>query len=416
MIRAIIFDYGGVLMRTADPTPRRDMERRFNLAPGSSRDLVFGSSRWDEVQLGHISSGEFWDDLGGKLGLGADELEAFREGFWAGDRLDEELVTLIRRLRDKGYRTALLNNAPADLRRYVEELGIADAFDVTVISGGEGVMKPDPAIYELALERLGVAAGEAIFVDDMRENVEAARRLGVHAVRFEGLAPLRQWLSGQGVSFPDPTPDPLTDVRAVIFDWGGVMEDNPSDAHVASWARRLALSPGTLAEILWGEPWYQLSRGEISEDAYLELVAEGLGFPDREAADRFTEEFYTDHRFNPRVAAAARALRDHYKVALLSNAWAGQGDAVRERFGVDVETDFDVYVNSAHVGLRKPDPAIYHLALERLGVEPEQAVFLDDRLHNVDSAREVGINAIQFVDPDTSLARLEALLGHPIEG
>ena len=77
-------------------------------------------------------------------------------------------------------------------------------------------------------------------------------------------------------------------------------------------------------------------------------------------------------------------------------------------------TEFDVYVNSAYVGLRKPDPAIFHLVLERLGVAPQQAVFLDDNLRNVDSARELGIHTVQFVDPETSLAELEALLGHPI--
>ena len=91
----------------------------------------------------------------------------------------------------------------------------------------------------------------------------------------------------------------------------------------------------------------------------------------------------------------------------------GQDDLIRERFGLDVYSEFDVYVNSAYVGLRKPDPAIFHLALDQLGVAPEQAIFLDDSLRNVDSARELGIHTIQFVDPATSLAELEALLGHP---
>ncbi|RLC92337.1 MAG: HAD family phosphatase, partial [Chloroflexi bacterium] len=135
---------------------------------------------------------------------------------------------------------------------------------------------------------------------------------------------------------------------------------------------------------------------------------------DAEAARHFVGEFYTGDRFNPEVVAAARALRGRYKVALLTNAFPGQDDMIRERFGLDVHTEFDVYVNSAYVGLRKPDPAIFHLTLEQLGVAPQQAVFLDDGLRNVDSARELGIHTVQFVDPATSLAELEALLGHSV--
>ena len=114
------------------------------------------------------------------------------------------------------------------------------------------------------------------------------------------------------------------------------------------------------------------------------------------------------------MATAVRALQDRYQLALLTNASSGQASRVRERFGFDVHAEFDVYVNSALVGLRKPDPAIFHLTLERLDVEPQQAVFLDDMLRNVDSARELGIHTVQFVDPTTSLAELEALLGHSV--
>ena len=289
-------------------------------------------------------------------------------------------------------------------------MGIANAFDVVVISSCEGLMKPDPAIYQLTLERLGVAAEEAVFVDDFRENVAAAQQVGLHATRFRGLTPLRQWLRGLGVPAPDPVLNPLPDVRAVIFDWGGVMERSPDDTYVAGWERRLALEPGTLPEVLWGKVWRQLEIGAITNDDFRQHIASQLGLPDAEAAGRFVEEFYTDDRFNPETVAAARALRGRYKVALLTNAFPGQDDLIREQFGLDVHTEFDVYVNSAYVGLRKPDPAIYHLTLDQLGVAPQQAVFLDDNLRNVDAARELGIHTVQFVDPETSLGELEALL------
>ena len=205
------------------------------------------------------------------------------------------------------------------------------------------------------------------------------------------------------------------EIRAIIFDWGGVMERLTDDAHTAVWERQLALEPGTLWEVLWGEAWCQLSVGAITNDEYMQQVADRLGFPSVEAAEHFTGEFYAGDRLNSEVVAAARALRGHYKVALLTNAWPGADDVIREKYGLDVHAEFDVYVNSADVGLRKPDPAIFHLTLERLGVAPQQTIFLDDILRNVDSARELGIHTVQFVDPTTSLAELEALLGHSVE-
>jgi epoxide hydrolase-like predicted phosphatase len=414
-IQAVVFDYGGVLMRTADPTPRRELEQRFGLPPGGANKLVFESPLWDEAQLGRVSSAEFWADVGQRLGLSAAEMAEFERAFWAGDRLDEGLVVLIRRLRDAGYRIGLLSNAADDLHAVLDQLEVADAFDAVVLSADVGLVKPDPAIYERILARLGVPAEQAVFVDDLRINVDAARQLGLHAARFRGLAPLRKWLRGLGVPAPDPVLAPLSDVRAVIFDWGGVLEALPDDEHIAGWERRLALAAGTLSEVLWGESWRQVSVGAIGNDDYMRAIARRLGFPDVETGRRFLEEFYAGDRFNPEVVAAARALRGRYRVALLTNAWAGQADLIHEQLGLDVHTEFDVYVNSAEVGLRKPDPAIFHLALERLGVEPQQAVFLDDHLRNVDVARELGVHVVHFVDPATSLAELEALLGHPIE-
>jgi HAD superfamily hydrolase (TIGR01509 family) len=413
-IRAAIFDYGGVLMRTVNPTPRHELGQRLGLPSGGVDELVFESPLWDAAQLGRVSSVEFWTHAARRLGLGAEEMAEFRQTFWAGDRLDEDLLALVDHLRGSGYRTALLSNAPADLRQLVERSGVADVFDVVVVSGCEGVVKPDPEIFERTLARLGVSAQEAIFVDDDRVNVAAARSVGLEAVRFLGLPPLRKRMQDLGLPIPDPAVDPLPDVRAIIFDWGGVMESLPDEGIVVEWERRLALGPGTLPEVLWGGAWRQYSIGALTGEGYLRHIADGLGFPDVGTADHLLEALNADNRVYSEVAAAARALRGRYKVALLTNAFPGQDALIRERFGLDVHSAFDVYVNSAYVGLRKPAPAIFHFMLERLSVAPQQAVFLDDRLRNVDSARELGIHAVQFVDPSTSLAELESLLGHAI--
>jgi putative hydrolase of the HAD superfamily len=402
-------------MRTFDPSARRELERRFNLEPGTAYELVFKSPCWDEAQHGRIDSQAFWADLGERLGLESAEIEAFRSGFWAGDRLDPEMLDAIRHYRQAGYRTALLSNASAGLPNYLVELGIDDVFDVIVVSGVEGVAKPDAQIYLSVLERLGVEPQEAVFVDDMRVNVEAARNLGLHALRFRGPRRLFISLEDMGIPSPELRRDPVPDVRAVIFDWGGVMEQLPSEADVAAWERRLAIEPGVLPEVLWGQEWHRLEVGAITDGDYARYVADQLGFPGQDEALDFLQAFYTSDRLNESVVKAARALRDRYQVALLSNAFPAQSDFIRDQYGIDVYDEYDLYVNSAHVGLSKPDPAIYYLTLEQLGVGPEQAIFLDDSLRNVDSARHQGIHAVHFVDPVVSLPDLELLLGHAVE-
>jgi len=413
-IRAMIFDFGGVLVRTVDPRPRRRLERRFDLGPGEVYGLIFESPLWDDVQRGRIDNDAFWADVGQRLGLDDEELADFRESFWSGDKLDEELVSFIRDVRELGYATALLSNAPSTLPHYLSDLGITDDFDAVVVSAQEGVAKPAPEIYHSALEALDIRADQSVFIDDTPANVEAARRLGLHSTRFRGLAPLRAWLRSLGVEVEEPTLEPVADPRAVIFDWGGVMEELPNDHDVAAWERRLATASGALPEILWGETWRRLAVGAITDEEYAQSIADQLGLPNREAALNFLQAFYTSDRFRERVMAAARALRRRYKTAVLSNAFPTQLQTVCEQYGIDLRAEFDVYINSALVGVSKPDPRIYELTLDRLQVAPSQAIFLDDTLRNVDMARELGINAIQFLQPDISLRALEELLGHSI--
>lgn len=185
-IRAVIFDVGGVLVRTEDLTPRRQLATELNLPMNQLYDIVFNQDTWNLVQLGHITNDDHWQAVGRRLKLTCpDQVNAFRTTFFAGDRLDQGMINLIQRLRSR-FKVALLSNAPGNLRRWIaEEWNIPqDTFDQIVISAEEGVMKPDPEIYRRTLTRLDVAPHEAIFVDDFEENVKAARALGIHAIHF----------------------------------------------------------------------------------------------------------------------------------------------------------------------------------------------------------------------------------------
>lgn len=183
-IKALIFDMGGVLLRTESLEPRQRLAAKIGLSLEQLYKLIFESEEDRLLQLGLLPLEVRWQRIAQQLGLSNEELTEFRREMFAGDVLDMELVNYICSKRGR-YKTALLSNAPARLEAMLRnEWHIADCFDVIVISALVGMMKPDPAIYRLTLNQLQVAPQEAVFIDDMRENVEAAAALGTHAIQF----------------------------------------------------------------------------------------------------------------------------------------------------------------------------------------------------------------------------------------
>jgi putative hydrolase of the HAD superfamily len=190
-IRAVIFDFGGVLVRTEDRAPRSRLAARLGMTYEELSSLVFENPSSQQATLGQVSVREHWEAVRASLGLAPEAIQAVQEEFWAGDVLDTSLVDLLRALRPR-YQTALLSNAWDDLRQVLEQrLKILDAFDQVIISAEVGLMKPDERIFRLAVERLGVAPGEAVFVDDFVHNVEGARLAGLQAIHFRSAGQAR---------------------------------------------------------------------------------------------------------------------------------------------------------------------------------------------------------------------------------
>ena len=190
MIQALISDFGGVLVRTRTDRSRRALEQRLGLPPNTIEARVFGSELSLKAKCGEISEDEFWRTLERELDLPRYGLtsQEFQREFFAEDFLDEELMAFIRGVRP-GLKTGLISNAWNGLREVLHtRVPIADAFDVLVISAEEKIVKPDPRIYHLALDRLGVQADEAIFLDDFIENIHAANALGLIGVHFQSSA------------------------------------------------------------------------------------------------------------------------------------------------------------------------------------------------------------------------------------
>lgn len=200
MIEALIFDVGGVLIRTQSWEPRRAWDKRLGLAPGTVEETVFNSAQGKAAQRGELSAETHWSQLATQWTLSDADLTQLRADFWAGDRLDTDLVQFICRQKET-RRTAIISNAMDDLRHDLTfKWGIADAFELIVVSAEFGTMKPDPSIYLHTLHQLHVEPGNAVFIDDFAHNVVAARDVGMHGIQFTPDTDLYAELAALGVT------------------------------------------------------------------------------------------------------------------------------------------------------------------------------------------------------------------------
>ena len=199
-VGAVLWDLGGVILRTMDWGPRSRWEERLGLPRMQLTRLVFDSDASRRATLGQASDDDVWDSVAEALQLDPVTRDLLRREYFAHDRIDAALMEFIRGLR-RHVRVGMITNAWPGVRRYLEtEFKIADAFDPLIVSAEVGVAKPDPRIYQLALERLGVDASAAVFVDDFEANVIGARWVGMQAVQFsstqQAIAAVRGLLRG----------------------------------------------------------------------------------------------------------------------------------------------------------------------------------------------------------------------------
>jgi epoxide hydrolase-like predicted phosphatase len=198
-IRAVIFDFGGVLVRTEDPSGRRKWEKYLGLPEGELSRVVFESEVADRSMIGKATEADVWKHVGAIFGLNDDQLRDLRHDFWLGDRMDARLISFLRDLRPR-YRTAILSNAwPGAREVFTQTLGLGDVVDEMIISAEEGVAKPDARIYQIAVRRLGVQTEETVFVDDLVENVKGARAVGMWGIQFtsteQAIAEVQEYLN-----------------------------------------------------------------------------------------------------------------------------------------------------------------------------------------------------------------------------
>jgi putative hydrolase of the HAD superfamily len=203
------------------------------------------------------------------------------------------------------------------------------------------------------------------------------------------------------------------ELEAAIFDFGGVLTSSIRAAF-EDFERALGLAPSTLLEAFRHQPedaepdFFLLEKGLISEAEFytrmhariVEHVGRPVDFPGDPIEVR--RKLFGSLRRNDEMIAAAVRIGAHYKTAILTNN-VREWDDWRELVDAHV---FDLIVDSSYEGMRKPDPAIYRVTCERLGVEPARAAFVDDIPLNVEGAAAVGLHAIRFTTTDEVLAQL----------
>jgi epoxide hydrolase-like predicted phosphatase len=200
VIRAVVFDIGGVLEITPDLGVTRRWETQLGLPAGGLEERM--RDAWMGGSIGTITEDEVHQAVRERLGLDEPQLAAFMADLWREylGTPNAELIEYARQLRPR-YRTGIVSNSFVGAReREQAAYGFEDLVDEIVYSHESGMSKPDPRIYALACARLDVRPQETVFLDDVEPNVAAARDAGMHAIRYEdnaqAMAEIERLLTG----------------------------------------------------------------------------------------------------------------------------------------------------------------------------------------------------------------------------
>lgn len=197
MIKAIIFDFGGVFSTDIDIREfwQNNSEK---LGVNLEEANKLSKSIWDEARLGKIDSTLFWERLGGLTKMSADE---FKQYFLQAGEFREEMHKYVRENLFGKYKLAILSNQIESwLEPILKEKKFDEIFDVIVTSYNSGLAKPDPEIYKKVVEFLDVKPEECIYVEDRQKNLEPAKTLGMGVIEYKNyglfVTDLNQLLEG----------------------------------------------------------------------------------------------------------------------------------------------------------------------------------------------------------------------------
>jgi putative hydrolase of the HAD superfamily len=201
-IRAIFFDFGGVMLKTFDGVDHDAIEVSFGLEPKSLRLMVYRDSRYMDFQVGKCTYDEWVGSIRAAMDAQVpDKAAALLQAYFEAEHsLNPDMVGLVGRLHGRYKLGIISNTVPGMEDRLVERIpDLIHMFDVRVGSGDAGMAKPDHAIFHHAMNLAGVEPRESVFTDDYHKHAEAAREVGMHAFHFTGYEQFVEDLRSIGV-------------------------------------------------------------------------------------------------------------------------------------------------------------------------------------------------------------------------
>jgi len=187
-IRGLILDFGEVLTL---PQPADALTRMARAADVAAEHFTAAYWKHRSDYDRALPAAEYWrrvlGDAGGEQPGSRILEQLIALDVWSWTRYRDEVWALAEDVRSRGVRTAILSNGVSEIMDTVQrERDVTARFDAVVVSYEVGCAKPDPAIFQLTLDRLRVAAADALFVDDRLDNLEGARRVGLKTLHFAG--------------------------------------------------------------------------------------------------------------------------------------------------------------------------------------------------------------------------------------
>jgi len=185
-------------------------------------------------------------------------------------------------------------------------------------------------------------------------------------------------------------------IKALLFDFGRVITAQKPECLFEKYESLLNLSPGTINTIMFESPlWGQALVGQIDMPAYWQAIGPQLNLYTPSAVSAFKQRYYRDEQISPNVLELLKLLKGRYKLAVVSNHPPGLDLWLRD-WGID--RLFEQVICSGDEGVAKPDPEIFHRALERLEVTASETVFIDDTMEHVRAAQDLGMRALLFTE------------------
>ncbi len=203
MIKCVIFDIGGTLHNETDVPIFEKLAKMCKKDVDAVRNAV--EDAIPDYQRGKITEAEFWVRFGERLGIDASSLRTF----WEDNqkkyiKRNSEMERLVKGLKKSGYIVTALSNTEAGVAKYNRKLGVYDEFQIVVLSCDVGFRKPDPEIYKITLQKVGVKPEECVFADDRKDFLAPATKLGMKTIHFKSLPQLEHELGNLGVRIYKP--------------------------------------------------------------------------------------------------------------------------------------------------------------------------------------------------------------------